>query len=113
LVIKICDIKFKLHFIQQHYLKRQPYYPLPRETETESNRSDVRLHGSPTIIMHTKKSKKTAIPISVEIIKLFTTNVTTTGPSSSLHQSNQNRTQTSPLAARFVHLNSYMAVNQS
>jgi len=29
LVIKICDIKFKLHFIQQHYLKRQPCYPLP------------------------------------------------------------------------------------
>jgi len=62
---------------------------------------------------HKEIEKKTAITISVEIIKLFTTNVATTGPSSSLHQSNQNRTETSPLAARLMHLNSCMAVNQN
>ena len=60
-----------------------------------------------------KEIEKTAIPISVEIIKLFTTSVANTGSSFSLHQSNQKRTQTSPLAARLMHLNSYMAVNQN
>jgi len=43
-----------------------------------------------------KEIEKTAIPISVEIIKLFTSNVATTRPSSSLHQSNQNRTHIAP-----------------
>lgn len=48
---------------------------MPRETEAKSNRSEVRLNGSPVIIMHTNKSNKTAVPISVKIMKLFTSDV--------------------------------------